>query len=96
MPLALGVSCSEPVPGSVGFARYASACPPACIDISPGPSTATIAAPPPGSGRCNTAGVLAAAESTVCILSAGSTAAAADESDVAACRELSLDFGKGL
>jgi len=49
--------------------------------LSPGivaaPSTATIAAPPPGNARCNSAGGLAEDESAACIPSADNAASAA-------------------
>jgi len=64
-------------PGSAGFDRSVSAGRPSSPDISPGPSTATIAAPPPGSLGCNTAGATAGDESAARIPSADTAASAA-------------------
>jgi len=58
------------VPGSAGFARSVSAGPVPSPGIVAAPSTATIAAPPPGSARCNSAGALAEDESAARSLSA--------------------------
>jgi hypothetical protein len=65
------------VPGSAGFARSVSVCPPWWSGISLGPSIATIAAPHPGTLRCNTVGALAGDESAGRILSADSGASGA-------------------
>jgi len=66
--------------------------------LSPGivaaPSTATIAAPPPGSARCNSAGALAEDESAARILSADKYASAADGAIASAGHP--LDFRDGV
>jgi len=66
--------------------------------LSPGivaaPSTATIAAPPPGSARCKSAGAPAGDERVLRIPSADSAAAAAGEAIASAGQP--LDFRDGL
>jgi len=82
------------VPGSAGFVRSVSAAPPPSPDISVGPSSGTIAAPLPGSARCNIAGALAQDRSAARIPSTDNAASAAGGAIASAGHP--LDFRVGV